>query len=237
MFLSNNRFCKYWKECILVAGVLIACVLLKYCNGSEKPEQPVLPETTVVEITSVPTLTPTMTPVPTLTPTPEPTPTPIIEESVRENTLYYVFEEQYNSKHYLDEEYQDYLYQMCVKYGIPEYYELLFVQMYHESRFKIELISKTNDYGLMQINTCNHEWLSKKLGSDNFLDPYVSIEAGTLMMSNYLKKYNDAHKALVCYNSGESKVKNGTYSTKYSKCVINDLNKLVAIEEQKGEEK
>lgn len=233
MWLNDNRFRDYRETILFVGCVFLIAVILKVCGDKEVPQKDIVPETTVVEITFIPSSTPipcTPTPIPTITSVPTPT-----SEPKRENTLYYVYEERYDSRHDLDIKYQDYLYEMCVKYGIPEYYELLFAQMYHESRFKINLISKTNDYGLMQINTCNHNWLSKKLGSDDFLDPYVSIEAGVYMMSNYLEKYNDAHKALVCYNSGESKVRKGTYSTKYSKCVIDDLNKLVELEEQKGE--
>ena len=48
-------------------------------------------------------------------------------------------------------------------------------------------------------------------------------------MSEFLQKYSDVHKALVCYNRGESAVINGTYSTSYSKCVISDMDKLVEI--------
>lgn len=149
----------------------------------------------------------------------------IVEEPERENTLYYVMDSGYRFD--LPEEYQDYLWKLCVENDIAEHYELLIAQMYHESQFDESVISASNDYGLMQINTCNHEWLSDILGGDDFLDPYTSMEAGVYLMSHFLHKYNDVQKALVCYNRGESAVQNGTYSTNYSEGVIADMALLI----------
>lgn len=158
---------------------------------------------------------------PTQTPI-QPTPTP------KPYSYYYVNDNGYKS--YLDTQYQDYLYEMCIKYNVTEYYTLFIAQMYHESSFIINNISKTHDYGLMQINKCNHKWLGSILGNNDFLDPYNNIEAGVYMMSNFLNKYQDVHKALVCYNRGEGAVKKGTYSTSYSRGVLEDMNLLVKID-------
>lgn len=129
----------------------------------------------------------------------------------------------------LDLELQDFLWEMCEKYDISEHYELIMAQMFSESSFKVDIISKSNDYGLMQINKCNHGWLSEILGSDDFTDPYISIEAGCLMISDYLHKY-DIAPALVAYNRGESVVKNGVLSSSYSDMVIGNMKKLEVIE-------
>lgn len=150
----------------------------------------------------------------------------------KENKIYYIQDDGYRSD--LPEKYQDYLWQLCKKYKVTDYYELFIAQMYHESGFDELVISGTNDYGLMQINKCNHKWLAKELGNGDFLNPYNNMEAGVLIMSRFLQKYSDVHKALVCYNRGESAVINGTYSTSYSKCVISDMDKLIEIK-QKGE--
>lgn len=154
--------------------------------------------------------------------------TPEPEEPTRENKLYYVLDE--GLRYDLPEEYQDYLWELCKEYNVTDYYELFIAQMYHESTFRESIISKTNDYGLMQINQCNHSWLSEELGNGDFLDPYNNMEAGVLIMSGFLQKYSDVHKALVCYNKGESAVINGTYSTSYSYGVISDMDKLIEIE-------
>lgn len=149
------------------------------------------------------------------------------EEVKKEYSYYYIDDKGHKS--FLNEQYQDYLYEMCVKYNVKKYYTLFLAQMYHESTFRTDAISKTKDYGLMQINVYNHKWLSKKLGNDNFLDPYNNIEAGIYMMSNYLHKYNDVEKALVCYNEGEGAVINGTHSTSYSKGVLHDTTLLIEL--------
>ena len=150
------------------------------------------------------------------------------EKPQRSNKLYCIVDNEvtYN----LDVAYQDYLWETCEKYEVTDYYELFIAQMYHESGFQADIVSGTNDYGLMQINKCNHGWLSKKLGKSNFLDPYTSIEAGVYILSDYLKKYDDVQTALVCYNMGESAIQKGIYSTKYSRGVLADEKLLVELE-------
>lgn len=148
----------------------------------------------------------------------------------RLNTIYKIQGKGYSSM--LKPELQDYLFKKCMKAGIGEYYKLLQAQMYCESNFKSDIISGTNDYGLMQINIVNHKWLSKKLGKNNFLDPYTSIDAGVLIMSGFLKKYNDAETALVCYNMGEGAVINrGIYSSIYSRKIIKHMSLLKEVKE------
>lgn len=146
--------------------------------------------------------------------------------SERPNKLYYIDDNGYKS--YFDECYQNYLYDLCVEYGITQHYTLLIAQIYHESTFRTNLISSTNDYGLMQINACNHGWLRNKLGISDFLDPYENMRAGVYMMSSYLNKYGSVEKALVCYNLGEGGAK-GVSSTSYSRGVLYDKTLLVEI--------
>ena len=130
----------------------------------------------------------------------------------------------------LDLELQDYLYETCKKYGVEDHYELLLAQMYNESSFNPNAISSTNDYGLMQINVCNHEWLSGELGVTNFLDPYQNIDCGVYMMSDFLHKYSE-ETALVAYNMGEGKVRQGITSSGYSDKVLGYKEMLVEISE------
>lgn len=150
-------------------------------------------------------------------------------EEVRENKHYYILIDGYRAD--LPVEYQDYLWELCKQYEVTEHYELFIAQMYRETSFRPNLISGTNDYGLMQINVCNHDWLRKELGITDFLDPYQNMKCGVHIMSGYLHKYNDVQKALVCYNMGESKVKKGIYSSKYSRGVLENLNYLVELED------
>lgn len=88
----------------------------------------------------------------------------------------------------LDDALQRYTYNLCVDYEIEEYYPLVLAVMWRESEFVPTIISKTNDYGLMQINKINHKWLSEELGITDFLDAEQNIHAGVFMLSLYLHK-------------------------------------------------
>lgn len=119
---------------------------------------------------------------------------------------------------------QEYTYNLCVDYCISEHYELVLAMMWHESNYTADVISRTNDYGLMQINKINHDWLSETLGISNFLDPSQNIHAGVYMIAKLIHKYNDTSKALMAYNMGERGAANywasGIYSTAYSDGII-----------------
>ena len=80
------------------------------------------------------------------------------------------------------------------------------------------------EYGLMQINQKNHEWLSNAVGVTDFLDPYQNIQAGIYILGTLFEKYDDPHKVLMAYNMGESGASKlwdqGIYQSKYSQRVI-----------------
>jgi hypothetical protein len=125
----------------------------------------------------------------------------------------------------LSGEIQDYIYETCLTYNVP--FELVIAIMKEESLFRADIISRTNDYGLMQINQVNHEWLSEKLGISNFLDPKQNALAGIYILSLHMKYCNnDVIKALMCYGlgaGGAQKLWNqGIYTTKF-------VEKMMAI--------
>lgn len=106
------------------------------------------------------------------------------------------------------------------EYGVP--YALLLAMADVESRFDPDAASSTNDYGLMQINQCNHAWL-REMGLDP-LDPAGNIEAGAYIISQHLQSYGEPELALMAYNCGPSGAKKlwdaGTYQTDYSRKVM-----------------
>ncbi len=130
----------------------------------------------------------------------------------------------------LDTELQSYTYDLCVEYGVEEYYPLMLAVMWHESNFNEKVVSETNDYGLMQINKINHKWLSEKFGITDFLDAKQNIKAGVYMLSTYLLKYEDIDKALMAYNLGETGARRywnaGKYTTKYVQLTRKRLEQL-----------
>lgn len=121
----------------------------------------------------------------------------------------------------LDVDVQEFTYYLSYGYNIDFY--LLMALMEQESMYKADEISSTNDYGLMQINKCNHEWLSEELGITDFLDPYQNVMAGTYEIHRLFEKYQDTNKVLMAYNMGESGARKlwnqGIYETNYTRSV------------------
>ena len=124
----------------------------------------------------------------------------------------------------LSKDLQLYTYNKCVEYGIPDHYELVLAMMWQESNYTVDLVSSTNDYGIMQINSCNHSWLVDLLGPTDFLDASDNINAGVYVISKLLIKYGDEHRALMAYNMGEHGAslnwQAGNYTSKYSRGVV-----------------
>lgn len=122
------------------------------------------------------------------------------------------------------EDLQDYIFELAEEYGVPA--GLIFAIAETESSFRPDVISKTNDYGLCQINKVNHEWLKEELGLDNMLDPYQNVKACIHIYSDLLKDSDgDINLACMCYNCGTAGArrlwKQGIYSTSYSRKIIN----------------
>ena len=131
----------------------------------------------------------------------------------------------YNSDIPLSEDIQKYAYNKCRESGID--YAVFLGLMRKESTFNPEAVSKTNDYGLCQINKCNHNWMREVFGSDwDPLNPYDSIDASIFMLSEYTKDYNcdNYHVLLMNYNMGHGNAvecfNSGIYSSKYSRAIM-----------------
>lgn len=218
---------------LFFTAFLIATDAIENHGDKELVTEVLATEAPQVTVTNTPTLTPTNTPTPaptntpiptpsnTPTPTPTNTPTPIEEEleifgDIEPYKYYEVYDYYYHSNKYhaLDFKLQEYTYDLCVEYGITDYFTLILCQLFYESSYRPTAISKTDDYGIAQINTCNHEWLSKELGITDFLDPKQSILCNIYMMSGYIEKYGP-EKALTKYNTGKAKTPN-----KYAKNIM-----------------
>lgn len=172
-------------------------------------------------VSSTPTTSPTSTPAPSVEPTEVVETEPPIE-------FYDVP---------LTENVQEYIMLLCEQEDIPV--SLVLAMIEHESMFREEVISKTNDYGLMQINECNHEWLSEEYAVTDFLDPYQNIYCGISIISGYLEKYEDISHALMCYNMGEYGAnqlwKTGVESTSYSRNILAKMTKYEEVNNANGD--
>jgi soluble lytic murein transglycosylase-like protein len=83
----------------------------------------------------------------------------------------------------------------------------------------------SHDRGLMQINSCNFDWLREELGITDFYDPRQNIQCGCYILGLLNKKYDNIHRVLMSYNMGESRTRElwqqGIYSSRYSREIVN----------------
>lgn len=122
----------------------------------------------------------------------------------------------------MPEEQQEFTYYLCTGYNID--FSLVMALIQNESSFNPETISKTNDYGYMQINRVNHLWLMETLGITDFTDPYQNIRAGVFVLRKLFERYEKTNMVLMAYNLGENSAARlwgkGIYSTDYTEKVL-----------------
>ena len=126
----------------------------------------------------------------------------------------------------LDEDTQKFTFYLCKAYDID--WTLVMALMQKESSFKSDVVSSTNDYGLMQINKLNHDWLGETLGVTDFLDAEQNIRAGVFILRKLFEEYAEPSLVLMAYNMGsdgaETLWKKGIYTTPY----VDDVLKIQA---------
>ena len=118
---------------------------------------------------------------------------------------------------------QKYIYEICADENVPV--TLIYAMIEHESEFDPEIISETDDYGLMQINAVNHDWLEDDYRCADMLDPYQNVFCGVKIIGKYVSKYdNDLARALMAYNMGDYGARkaweNGITKTSYSTTIL-----------------
>lgn len=143
----------------------------------------------------------------------------IIEEEIPQTKYYDVP---------MSTELQDEMFALCEEYGVAP--ELVLAVIETESGFNPAAVSKTGDYGLMQINKGNHKWLSEKLDVSDFLDAAQNMKCGIYMLAFSLNSADEDYtKALMVYNMGLSGArrawKNGKTRTAYTDRVLENITK------------
>lgn len=81
----------------------------------------------------------------------------------------------------MPEEQQEFTYYLCTGYNID--FTLVMALIQNESSFDPSVVSATHDYGYMQINEMNHQWLTDTLGVTDFTDPYQNIRVLSMIKS------------------------------------------------------
>ena len=110
----------------------------------------------------------------------------------------------------------------CEEYGVP--YSVALAVIEAESSFRPDA-ENGSCYGYMQINSINKSWLFQEIGVTNLEDPLQNLHSGIYMLGDLYGKYGYWHKALVCYNCGETGAYNhyfsqGLTSSGYSRHVM-----------------
>lgn len=122
----------------------------------------------------------------------------------------------------MPQEEQEFLFYLCSGYNIDFCLVMAMIQV--ESEFDASAVSVTNDYGLMQINEINHDWLTNALGVTDYLDPYQNMRAGCYILRKLFERYQDTELVLMCYNMGEKGAsrlwEEGIYETNYTHSVL-----------------
>lgn len=123
----------------------------------------------------------------------------------------------------MDDDIQEFVYYLCAGYNID--FTLVMAMIQHESSFRADVVSKTNDYGLMQINRSNHDWITETIGVTDYLDPYQNVRAGMFVLRKLFEKYQDADMVLMAYNMGEDGATRlwdkGVFETNYTQSILN----------------
>jgi|GEM_PF-2724156 len=106
----------------------------------------------------------------------------------------------------LSYELQQYMYEISLKYDVP--FPVLMTISHVESGGEFNtngIVSNTNDYGLMQINECNINYIKDSLGfnKDDILnDPYKNIEASAFLIRDIysIKENQELEEIFGIYN-------------------------------------
>ena len=122
----------------------------------------------------------------------------------------------------MDEDLQEFIFYLSAAYEMDFTFVMALIQQ--ESGFRPDAVSAANDYGLMQINEVNHQYLKEQLEITDFLNPYDNIRAGMFILRKLFEKYETPAKVLMAYNMGEdgtvSLWEQGIFEINYSKSVL-----------------
>ena len=137
----------------------------------------------------------------------------------------------------LSDSLQRYLYEICADEGVPV--TLVLAMIEYESGFDPEAVSQTDDYGLMQINAANHEWLNEEYRCADMMNPYQNVFCGVSIISSYIERYDgDLTKALMAYNMGDPGAQeawsNGVTSTSYAADILSLMAEYEEVSDATG---
>lgn len=208
----------------LLGIILAACVSLVNAQNDRATEDTPAKTEPINTLASVELLNSTA---PTVTIIPEPA-DPLEELPVwewPEETL--LANGYYSTAVPMEYEYQGYMRRYCEEYGCP--YNMALAVAEVESQFHMDKLGAVGEVGIMQLNPGPGGTYHAELEAATSLDPTTpegNIAAGCYLLGKYMTLYNDAAKALMCYNMGHSGAKKawaeGITSTTYTENVMEE---------------
>lgn len=105
--------------------------------------------------------------------------------------------------------YMDLISEQCEKYGLPK--DMVCAQIFKESKFESDAVSKKGAVGLMQIMPETGRWCAEKMGmspysAEMLKSPEISLEIGCWYLNYLYEKTGDFTWALAAYNGGIANV-------------------------------
>lgn len=97
-------------------------------------------------------------------------------------------------------ELQEFTYGLCSEKSID--YDMVLAIMKKESEFQNVVSDNGQDFGLMQVNIINHDWLARQYGLTDMMDEYQNITAGVTILSILQSKFDSTETILMAYNIG-----------------------------------
>lgn len=141
-----------------------------------------------------------------------------------EGFIYYEYYYDPRSKQYerikLSREWQEYTYEMCLKYNVP--YEIILGLMGAETGWDVNIGVSDNGiyYGIGMVHMEYNKSNCREYGFE-LCSPAGGVEAVCLIMSQKLNTFEDIDKALIAYNRGNGGARKlfrkGIYSTRYDR--------------------
>jgi hypothetical protein len=164
--------------------------------------------------------------------TPEDIKPPKVE--THEGFIYYEYYYDPRSKQYerikLSREWQEYTYEMCLKYNVP--YEIILGLMGAETGWDVNIGVSDNGiyYGIGMVHMEYNKSNCREYGFE-LCSPAGGVEAVCLIMSQKLNTFEDIDKALIAYNRGNGGARKlfrkGIYSTAYDRRIHEITNGML----------
>lgn len=151
-----------------------------------------------------------------------------------EGFIYYEYYYDPRSKQYerikLSREWQEYTYEMCLKYNVP--YEIILGLMGAETGWDVNIGVSDNGiyYGIGMVHMEYNKSNCREYGFE-LCSPAGGVEAVCLIMSQKLNTFEDIDKALIAYNRGNGGARKlfrkGIYSTAYDRRIHEITNGML----------